>query len=80
MVKRLALTAVVAALAGCASASPSATGAYCTPAGVRTTPTAGVSGLVASVNALPAAGACGTLPTPRYTPPAQEPQTPAPVK
>jgi hypothetical protein len=60
--KRFALTAVVAAaLAGCASASPYATGAYCTPAGVRTTPTAGVGGLVASVNALPAAGTCGAL-------------------
>ena len=60
--RRFALTAVVAAaLAGCASASPYATGAYCTPAGVRTTPTAGVGGLVASVNALPAAGACGPL-------------------
>jgi hypothetical protein len=60
--KRFGLIVVVAAtLAGCASASPYATVAYCTPAGVRTPPTAGVGGLVASVNALPAAGACGAL-------------------
>jgi hypothetical protein len=64
--KRLGLIVVVAAaLAGCASASPDATVAYCTPEGLRTTPTAGVSGLVGSVNALPAAGVCGALPTRR---------------
>ena len=64
--KGLGLSLVVAvALAGCASAAPYATVAYCTPAGIRTTPTAAVSGLVGSINALPAAGACGALPTSR---------------
>lgn len=63
---RLGLLVVVAvALAGCAPASPLATVAYCTPAGVRTTPTAAVGGLVAAVNALPAAVACEALSTPR---------------
>lgn len=57
------LTIVAAALAGCASSPPSPLVGYCTPAGARTTPTAGVAGLVGSVNALPASGACGTLST-----------------
>ena len=62
MISRLALLLILAALAGCASTAPVG---YCTPAGVRTMPTAGVSGTVASINALPAAGACGPLTTPR---------------
>lgn len=67
------IVGVAAVLAGCASASPYATVAYCTPAGARMTPTAAVGGLVASVNALPAAGACGTLSTPRDTAPTPPP-------
>jgi hypothetical protein len=64
---------VAAALAGCAPASPYPTVSYCTPAGVRTTPTAAVGGLVAAVNALPATGACGPPATPRDTPPTPPP-------
>ena len=82
------IVVAAAALAGCASASPYATVAYCTPAGVRTTPTAAVGGLVAAVNALPAAGACGALSTPRDTVPPPAPsggtppsaETPQPAK
>jgi hypothetical protein len=70
---RLGLIVIAAALAGCASPSPYATLAYCTPAGIRTAPTAGLAGLVGAVNALPAAGACGTLPTPRDTTPTPPP-------
>jgi hypothetical protein len=70
----LGLVAVVAAaLAGCASASPYATVAYCTPAGLRMTPTAAAGGLVGSVNALPAAGVCGALSTPRGAAPTPPP-------
>ena len=86
---RLGLIVIVAAaIAGCASGSPYATVAYCTPAGVRTTPTAAVGGLVGAVNALPASGACRALPTPRDTAPTPPPsggttpsaETPAPTK
>jgi hypothetical protein len=59
VISRLALLPILAALAGCAATAPVG---YCTPAGMRTIPTAGIAGLVASVNALPAAGACGALP------------------
>ena len=84
----LCLIVVAAALAGCAPASPYATTAYCTPAGVRTPATAAVGGLVASINALPAAGVCRARSTQRDTastpppsggaPPSAE--TPAPTK
>jgi hypothetical protein len=85
---RLGLIVVAAALAGCAPASPYATTAYCTPAGLRTTPTAALGGLVGAVNALPAAGVCrarstqgDTAPTPPSgggaTP---STETPAPTK
>jgi hypothetical protein len=62
VISRVALLLLLVALAGCASAPPVG---YCTPAGVRTIPTAGVSGTVGSINALPAAGTCGPLTTPR---------------
>jgi len=62
MISRLALAVALTALAGCASTPPVG---YCTPAGVRTIPTAGVSGTVGSNNTLPASGVCGPLTTPR---------------
>jgi hypothetical protein len=63
---RLALLVVVAiALSGCRSAPSDPGAGYCTPAGIRTTPTAGVSGLVGSVNALPASGVCRAFAAPR---------------
>jgi len=62
MISRLALAVALTALAGCASTPPVG---YCTPAGVRTIPTAGVSGTVGSINTLPASGVCGPLTTPR---------------
>jgi hypothetical protein len=85
---RLGLIVVAAVLAGCAPASPYATTAYCTPAGVRTPPTAAVGGLVASINAMPAAGVCRALSTQRDTAPTPPPgggatpsaETPAPAK
>jgi len=86
---RLGLIVVLAAtLAGCASASPYATVAYCTPGGVRTTPTAAVGGLVGAVNALSGVGACGTRSTPPATAPSSPPsgdttpsaETPQPAK
>jgi hypothetical protein len=55
---RLALLAILATLTGCAATAPVG---YCTPAGMRTIATAGVSGTVGSINALPASGACGPL-------------------
>jgi hypothetical protein len=69
----LGLMAVSAMLTGCAAASPYATTAYCTPAGVRTLPTAAVAGLVGSVNAAPAGGVCrafSTRPDAAAAPPA----------
>jgi hypothetical protein len=70
---RLGLVVVAAAVAGCAAPSPYATTAYCTPAGVRTSPTAAVAGLVGSVNAAPAGGVCrafSTRPETAAAPPA----------
>jgi hypothetical protein len=61
--RRLGLMAVSALLTGCAATSPYATTAYCTPAGMRTLPTAGVAGLVGSVNAAPAGGVCRAFST-----------------
>jgi hypothetical protein len=85
--RRLGLMAVSALLTGCAAASPYATTAYCTPAGVRTLPTAGVAGLVGSVNAAPAGGVCrsfSTRPDAAATAPAggatPSSETPAPAK